>query len=471
MKNHSIRILEIFNEINRIPRCSKNEDGVRTMLERWASNNNFSYKSDAGGNIVILVPASKGFESAKTIVLQGHMDMVCEKNDDCIHDFSKDPIKSIQKGEWLAAEGTSLGADNGIAIAIAMYLSTSEIEHPSMELLFTYEEEIGLIGANNLEDGFLSGDYLINLDSEDEGTITIGCAGGNETEMSITPTYEKVSGSICTIVIDGAVGGHSGVDINKNRANTNLILASLLMKVREKTNLQIVDIKGGTAFNAIPRSAKATVICNFNDLKELSRELENSIKNQYKKEPDIKVSISKMSGAINAISLTDTDKIIELINSLPNGVNSTFKDFPDITESSSNVATVGIEDEIVKIVTSQRSSSVEKLRQLNIKIDELSLKAGAKSVTSNEYAAWEPNMNSELLKECKKGYFDLFKKKPQVQVMHAGLECGIIGKKFPKLDMISIGPTINSPHSPDERLNIPSIERIVSFLEHLFTLL
>ncbi len=465
------KILNLFNEINKIPRCSKHEEKISNWLVDWAAKNGFSTKRDEYMNVVIEVPATKGFEDKPIVVLQGHMDMVCEKTPDSDHDFSKDPIESYVDGEWLKAKKTTLGADDGIALAIALIIA-KEMEHPKLELLFTVDEETGLTGANNLSSNMLKGKILINIDSEDEGVFTIGCAGGRDTKIGLhlKTEKEKVDNAI-KINVSGLQGGHSGIDINTPKANANILLARILNEILKKTNLKIVDIHGGSAHNAIPRNAYAVVLSNdFETCKETVENFEKVFKNEHGKfEPTLKCSIEKIETEFNSVvSEESSKKIVDLMMAMPHGVLSYSKDIKGLVETSNNFATVDIKEGKLEILSSQRSSIRSKVNYITEKIQAVGKLSGAEVHSGEGYPSWEPNFDSELLKKSKETYEKVFNVQPKVEVIHAGLECGIIGSKYDGMEMISIGPTVKYPHSPKEKLFIPSIDRLWKFLQNLF---
>ena len=470
-------ILDCFEQINQIPRCSKNERKIAAWLTTWAKDKGFDTKSDACGNLVITVPASKGYESAPTIVLQGHMDMVCEKLPDIQHDFKTDPIKNIIKGDWLQADGTSLGADNGLAVALTLVLVTDDsVNHPKLELLFTVDEETGLIGANQLDDQMLSGRILINIDSEDEGIFTIGCAGGVNTtiEVSINQIPVEAQASLIKISVAGLRGGHSGIDINKGRANANKIMSRILSKALEKLALRLISFNGGSTHNAIARDAEAVVALNPDQLsafKQIIADLEIKLRAEFssvEKELTIRVTTSlesddQMTGADDA----DTRKIVNLLMALPHGVERMSMEAQGLVDTSSNLATVSFSKKGLHVLTSQRSVFTSRMEEIFQQVAAVAHLAGASVKTDSAYPAWQPKRDSVLLKRCQETYQALFKSRPTVEIIHAGLECAVIGDKYPHMDMISIGPTMESPHSPDERLYIPSITKLWDFLVSL----
>ena len=474
MNEKTANILKIFEILNLIPRCSKNEQAISNWLCQWAEDNNFSYKKDKINNIVIDIPGTPGYENSPILILQGHMDMVCEKNHGTVHDFTKDPIVSTNEDGWLKAKGTTLGADNGIAIAIALNLALdSSIEHPPLELLFTVDEETGLTGANNLGSEFLKGRILINIDSEDEGVFTIGCAGGRDTHIHLPLSYEKLPSEFISrrIKISNLAGGHSGIDINKQKANANLLLGRFLLAVSQK--IKLISMNGGTAHNALAREAYAEIAYNISDetmIQEKITEFQKIFKSNYATaDPNIKIDLEdnvKLPKSFIKDELKN--KIILLLHVVPHGVQSMNTTIEGLVESSSNLARISSDNSEFSILSSQRSSSMSLLDNITDKIESAGRLANAKVYSGNGYPSWDPNFDSPLLSRCKNAYKTTFQKDAVVEIIHAGLECGIIGSKYDGMDMISIGPTIKYPHSPDEKLKIDSLDKIQIFLEALF---
>lgn len=477
--DHKTRmILDYFEQINQIPRCSKNEQKIAAWLTTWAENRGFETKSDASGNLVIAVPASKGYESAPTIVLQGHMDMVCEKRPETQHNFKTDSIKNIISGDWLHADGTSLGADNGLAIALTMVLVSDDgVNHPPLELLFTVDEETGLIGANQLDDQMLSGRILINIDSEDEGVFTIGCAGGINTamELAIDQIPVKEQDSLIKISVAGLRGGHSGIDINKGRANANKIMSRILSKALEKMALRLISFNGGSTHNAIARDAEAMVALDPGQLsafKQIIFDLEKKVGAEFSSiEADLTIKITVISDPddqpddqIESADDADTRKIVDLLMALPHGVDRMSMEATGLVDTSSNLAAVSFSKKGLHVLTSQRSVFTSRVEEIFQQTAAAARLAGASVKTDGAYPAWQPKRDSALLRRCKETYQTLFKSRPIVEIIHAGLECAVIGDKYPDMDMISIGPTMKNPHSPDERLYIPSIAKLWDFL-------
>jgi len=466
-------IVACFEKINEFPRCSGDEAAIAAWLGDWAEEHGFAHRSDAAGNLVIDVPASPGYEAAPGVIFQAHMDMVCEKTPDSKHDFSKDPIHLVTRGDWLTAENTSIGADNGAAIALGMVLvEDPTVEHPPLELLFTVDEESGLIGAKKLPENFIQGRILLNVDSEDEGVFTVGCAGGIDTLMTrkfelagVPEGYVRVD-----ISTGGMRGGHSGIDIGKHRANANKVLARLLATAGRCSDIRLVALRGGTKHNAIPREAGATIALPGDDVAEVEKrvsELASAIAVEYKAtEKNFTVKFEKVSGTADdpVLAGDDTGAVIAALLAMPNGVLETVPGDIGRVETSCNTAVLGFEDSQVSILVSQRSCVMSRLRALNAQGAAVAAMFGADAKTTNQYPAWPVKENAPLLNRCRQVYKACFDKEPVVEVIHAGLECAVIGSKYPGMDMISFGPTMKNPHSPDESLNIPSMGKLWDFV-------
>ncbi|CAB5122124.1 Cytosol nonspecific dipeptidase (EC [Olavius algarvensis associated proteobacterium Delta 3] len=465
-------IIEIFELINQIPRCSKQEEKISEWLHQWARAEDFHVTMDQTGNMLITVPATPGCEESPVVVIQGHMDMVCEKRPDSAHDFNKDPIRVVRDGEWLRADGTTLGADNGIALAMAMALVTdSELKRPPIELLFTVDEETGLTGAMGMDANLVSGRVLINIDSEDEGEFTIGCAGGTETRISLPLGPRIAPGGTDTwkLVAGGMRGGHSGIDIHKHRANAIKLTARTLEFIYRNTSIWLVSLAGGKSQNAIPREATAKFAADSGkNLEPLVSDFEKALQKEYElSDSSLFVTLEpvpKDVSPVQAFSEMDTRKVLAFLLSLPDGVDDMSAEIEDLVETSSNLAKVELKKDALEVISSQRSSVMSKLDEITVKVESVAVLAGTETRNANEYPSWAPDLSSPLLHRCRSVYQELFKKKPKVKALHAGLECGVIGAKCNGMDMISIGPTIRNPHSPDESLNVPSVGKVWEFL-------
>ena len=473
MESKVREIIDWFARLNEIPRCSGNEAAVAAWLCEWAANNGYVHRSDAVGNLIIDVPASEGYEAAPGVIFQAHMDMVCEKTSDSTHDFSKDPIRMVTRGDWLTAESTSLGADNGAAIAIGMVLVTDPtVKHPPLELLFTVDEESGLVGAKKLPDDFINGRILLNVDSEDEGIFTVGCAGGIDTVMDRDFDLEKVPPEyvLFTISAGGMRGGHSGIDIGKHRANANKVLARLLDAARKQTGLRLASLEGGTKHNAIPREARATVAlpaADAADVEKILLALTAEIRAEYQAtEPNLTIACGQQAagGQEQIMTPADTRTVIACLMAMPTGVIETVAGECERVETSCNLAILGLEGQQFSLLVSQRSSVMSRLAAINAQVENVASLAGLAIHTTNKYPAWPVKEGDPLLGRCRQVYQKCFDKEPVVEVIHAGLECAVIGSKYPGMEMISFGPTMKNPHSPDEKLNIPSMGKLWDFL-------
>lgn len=470
MQQQTEKILSIFKQINDIPRESKHEKLISAWLVKWAQERNLDVHTDQAMNVFITLPATPGYENKPTVVLQGHMDMVCEKTPDSKHDFRKDPIKMIYDGDWLTADRTTLGADNGIALAYALAVAADKtIEHPELELLFTVDEETGLTGVNELAPNSLKGKILLNLDSEDEGIFTIGCCGGQDTKTWFPLEFSdlKPDTSAVKIMVGGCRGGHSGGDITAHRANANKLLVRTLWEVCENLDAQLVSVTGGTAHNAIPRDSEAIIAINNNKKDQLAKivtAMEADFKNEYTgTEPGLFLKTLEAS-ADKAIEAKLARKICQFMLAFPTGMEERTPDVNDLAETSNNFAVIRTEDNTLRFLSSQRSQIMSSRNMMTQKIEMLAELAGAEYKSGNGYSSWQPNFESALLKKCKDVYETLYGETPQVNVIHGGLECGVIGAKHEGMDMISFGPTIENPHSPDERMYIPTVEKVWDFL-------
>lgn len=462
-----------FYEITQIPRQSKKEEKIRAYLLDFARKNNLEAKQDRAGNVLIAKPAVPGKEHVPTVILQAHMDMVCEKNNDVVHDFDNDPIETIIDGDWVRAKGTTLGADNGMGIAAALaVLASNDIAHGKIEALFTVDEETGLTGANLLEENFLTGNILLNLDTEEEGEIYIGCAGGKNTRAYFTYKPQEVPEGYFwfKVQVKGLRGGHSGSDIDKGLANANKILTRFLyFFLDEKYKMVLAEIGGGNLHNAIPREAYAVVGVK-DEYKENVRVKLNTflaeIQEEYQAvEPNLNMLLESVEPPLKVIDSNTAEKLILALYACPHGVMRMSHDIPGLVETSTNLASVKmLDNHVIEVGTSQRSS-VESSKEdvVNIVTSVFRL-AGAEVKYSDGYPGWKPNPDSNILKQAIEVYKNLFNQEPEVKAIHAGLECGLFLEKYPHLDMISIGPTMTDVHSPNEKVHIPSVAKWWTFL-------
>lgn len=471
-------VWKYFEELTKIPRPSKKEQKVAAYLIDFAKKHGLEYKQDEVGNVLITRKASKGFENRKTVCLQSHMDMVCEKNKDKKFDFDKDPIQTYVDGEWLTADGTTLGADDGIGMAASLaVLASDKLKYGNIECLFTVDEETGLTGAFGLKPGFLKSEILLNLDSEDDGQIFIGCAGGRDTTAKLSFTKELVPDYTVPykIVVTGLKGGHSGDDINKGLGNANKILNRVLYIAHQTYGVRLHDFNGGNLRNAIAREAEATLLINQAVKDKFIRTVEEFNKTVKKElnttEPDLIVKTFEVEQPYFVIDQDAQKKLINLLYACPHGVIEMSRDIPNFVETSTNLAAVKTKDDYFLFTTSQRSSVESALDDVVNMVAATFRLADAETEHTDGYPGWTPNPKSEILDVSVKSYQKLFNTEPKVLAVHAGLECGLIGEKYPGMDMISFGPELKGVHSPDEKIHIKSVEKFwqwtVDILENI----
>jgi dipeptidase D len=460
------RVWSYFEEICQIPRLSKNEGRIREYLLNFAHKNNLQAREDSVGNILIIREAAPGKEKVKTVVLQSHLDMVGEKNASHPHNWDTDPIIPVLDGKWVTANGTTLGADDGIGIAAQMAILTDpNLQCGKIECLFTVDEETGMTGAINLKPDFLTGRILLNLDSEDEGILFIGCAGGIDTQALLPYTPVKIDEGhrAMNISVTGLHGGHSGDEIHKGYGNSIKIISRLLRDLEKKYGILISNLNGGNLRNAIPREAFATI--TFNPDKEEKILSDTTAFNELVREefgplePDLKVAATPADVPAAVIDPQTQHRLLSALSIVPHGVLEWSKEIPDLVETSSNLATIRLSDDnMIHVVTTQRSSSEEAKQYAMTKAEASFDLAGAKVTHSDGYPGWKPNMNSAILRLMIESYRKLFGKVPQVKAIHAGLECGLILEKYKGIDMISFGPTIKGAHTPEERIEIETVQ-------------
>ena len=460
-----------FDEIRKIPRCSKHEEKIREYIVNFAKSNNLKYKVDEPGNVVISKPASSGMEKKPIVILQGHMDMVCEKNNDVDFDFTKDQIQLKLNGDILTADGTTLGADDGAGLAISLaILEDTSLKHGPIEALFTVDEETGLTGAFAMKSDMLTGKIMLNIDSEDFGVITVGCAGGGDTKISLPIKMQSVKSNFesMKIVASGLRGGHSGVDIHEQRGNAVKLLARILWKTNNDFDFYVADIKGGDKHNAIPREAYAITTIDKSEkddfIKAVKKEEKDILEEIKPIDPKFKVEIEGAEKVNNVLTKDSQKKLLNLLHGLPHGVEKMSYDIPGLVETSTNLASVSIKDNIAFIHMSSRSSIKSALQDLRDRIHAIAELSGADVEEDDPYPGWKPNMDSKLLALSKKVFKDMYGKEPKIEAIHAGLETGIIGEKFPGMDMISIGPTIKYPHSPEEQIQVSTVDKTYKFI-------
>ncbi|MBN2213549.1 MAG: aminoacyl-histidine dipeptidase [Bacteroidales bacterium] len=460
-------IWNYFSDICKIPRRSSKEEKIVEYLLEFGKKHNLETIADEAGNVLIRKPASRGYENRKSICLQSHVDMVAEKNSSSDHNFDTDPIQPFVDGEWVKAKETTLGADNGIGIASQLViLADTGMEHGPVECLFTTEEELGLKGAYNLKPGYIHSKILVNLDSEDEGELFIGCAGGIDTTATISYKTRRVPADSVAFRIDisGLKGGHSGDDINKNRGNSIKILNRFLWSVSERMPIRIACFDGGNQRNAIPREAYAIITVRQSHSQKLRDEFDQfcfAIKNELSEsEPGLKTELKPADLPQVVLTKKYQLRMLNLLYACPHGVISMSKSIRDLVETSTNLASVKFTgSDTYTVSTSQRSSVESEKENIANTVSSIFELARAEVRQSDGYPGWEPNTGSEILKITVESYKKLFGKEPVVRAIHAGLECGLFLEKYPDLDMISFGPTIRGAHSPDERVEINSVKK------------
>lgn len=467
------RVWGYFYDLTQIPRPTGQMEAVTRYVLDFGKSLGLETLQDEVGNVLIRKPATPGMEDRKTVVLQSHLDMVPQKNSSVKHDFSKDPIDAYIDGEWVTARDTTLGADNGIGAALAMaVMSDNTLKHGPVEALFTVDEEVGMDGAFGLKPGFLKAEILINCDSEEEGELFVGCAGGADLNISFQykdDTFIPEGDVAVKFSLTGLKGGHSGVDIHLGRANANKLMFRFLKEAVRDYGVRLSSIDGGSLRNAIPREAFAVVTLPEDEtetLWELVSDYQDLYRAEYAGiENNISFTVEKVDLPSTLIPEEIQDDLINAIEGCQNGVISMLHDFPGTVESSTNLAVVKSTEGMIDIKILVRSSSESRKASVCSSLESVFALAGAKVEEAGGYNGWNPDINSHILKVMEKTYQELFNKKPSVKVMHAGLECGIIQGAYPTMDMISIGPDLEFPHSPDERVKIPTVEKVWEFIK------
>ena len=466
-------VFDIFAEICKVPRPSKHEEHISKWLQDFAAAHRIECFADEAMNVIMRVPATPGYENHEGVILQAHMDMVCEKDGDVQHDFTTDPIETYVDGEWLKAKGTTLGADDGIGISMALAAITDpNLAHPAIECLFTVDEETGLTGAEKLQDGVLHHKRLINLDSEDDGQIFIGCAGGIDTLAKMhyepQPMDNAQSPLAIRLSVSGLMGGHSGDDINKGRANANQLIVWFLARIWPQTDIRLSAINGGNLRNAIAREAQAVITVPMNFKEDIRVEWNRYVAQMEgvfgEVEKDMRLDLETCDMPATYIPSDKAYRLIMALCECPHGMIAMSKDMPGLVETSTNLASIKMKDGYIEVNTSQRSSIESSKHHLKWAVEQ-ALSLACDEVTHGDgYPGWAPNPHSPLLEVVRKTYTDLYKTEPKVLAIHAGLECGLFLEKYPYLDMVSIGPQMYGVHSPQERLSIPSTERCYKWL-------
>ena len=464
-----VAVWQHFDTILTIPRASKDEERMRAHVLAVADRHGLSHEVDASGNVVVRKPASPGYDTAAVTILQSHLDMVQEKNADVAFDFATDAIVPEMAGEYLTASGTTLGSDNGIGVATMLALmGDTGFDHGPLELLFTIDEETGLTGAAQLDAGLLRGRQLINLDSEEDGIVYVGCAGGGDTQLTVPLGTEPLAGVPLVVALTGLKGGHSGCDIHLQRGNAIQLLGRALWTSFPAAGFRLASFAGGSAHNAIPREAFATVVVPAEDRGALVSAVGQEgtvIRTEYgPAAPGLEFSVDAATAPKAVWDQSTTERVLRLINALPHGVGAMSYDIPDLVETSVNLATVVEDEGTLRVGLSSRSSIDSALDAMRQRVRAIGLLAGADVEEDAAYPGWKPDLESRLLEVVKAVHRRELASEPEVKAIHAGLECGILGKKVPGIDMISFGPQIEFPHSPDERVHIASVARFYTLV-------
>ena len=460
-------VFNYFEQLCAIPHGSGNTKAISDYICRFALENNIRYEQDALNNVLLFGDAAPGYEDHEPVILQGHMDMVCDKDENCPLDMEKDGLDITHDGEYVFAKGTTLGGDNGIAVAMAMaLLADKTIPHPALEVIITVDEETGMDGAVGIDLSSLQGRRMINLDSEDEGVFTVSCAGGARATILLPVSRRAVYGPCVKLTVEGLQGGHSGVEIHKNRANANKVMGELLSRVQELMPLCMTKFEGGAKDNAIPHTAQVTLVAmgsHIERINDITAQLQAEIREQYD-EPNAIIrgdDVDALGG--NALSTEDTAKVIGLLQSVPNGVQSFSQDIEGLVQTSLNLGVVRLEDSL-KLTFSVRSSVEQEKRALLNQLQDRAGFFGAEYSEKGEYPAWEYRKESPLREQMVKTYSKMYGNAPEVVAIHAGLECGLLAKKLPGLDCVSIGPNMQDIHTSREKLEIASTKRLWEYL-------
>lgn len=467
------RVFYYFEKLTQIPRCSYKEKEVSDYLKSVGEELGYETIQDELNNIIIRKPATPGYENSEGVIIQGHMDMVCEKEDDIKHDFEKDPLEIMIEGDFIYANKTTLGADNGIAVAMSLaILEDKTLEHPMLEILVTTSEETEMDGALGLSKDILKGTRLLNVDSEEEGELVSGSAGGELIEAGIGIEYEEISGyTEVTIEVKGLMGGHSGMEIDKERGNSNKIINDILKKLKEGLDIKLISISGGTKDNAIPRQSIVSIGVKSDEIPKFDEKIERiktQIIDKYKvQEPETEIIIEKKDQASKVLTDKVFNVLVELLENIPTGVNTTLPQDKKIVESSSNLAIVKMDDKEIKIQVSTRSSVSSILIEMREKISEMIAKNNGKVSITGHYPEWQFNPESSLRDKALGTYKKMFNEEMKSTVIHAGLECGAFAEKYPKMDIISFGPNMYDVHTPKERLSISSTKKTYEYLVEL----
>lgn len=463
-----------FHGLTRVPRPSKKEEKVLDYLKKLVTQLGYSFEQDATGNLLVRKPATKGHENAPSVLLQGHVDMVCEKNKETKHDFDNDPIDAYIDGEWVRARGTTLGSDNGIGVAAALaVLESKDLVHGPLEFLFTVDEETGLTGAKGLKPGFLKSGIMLNLDSEEDGALYVGCSGGIDTEghLSLKRENAPAGSAAIELMISGLKGGHSGLDIHTGRGNAIKFLTRILFELGKKHDIRLSSISGGSKRNAIPREAECVITVPAGEADAVlasAAEFQTLFLGEIGNvEAGLSVTARRAEAVGTVLAKQQLARLVDVLYALPHGVMKMSADIPELVETSTNVATVGENGGAIVIGTSQRSSVESEKLDIMHQVSAVFRLAGLEVVQGDGYPGWKPNLKSYALMQTKRSYKELYGAEPEIKAIHAGLECGLIGEVYPGMDMVSFGPTIQGAHSPDEKIHIPTVEKFWNLLARL----
>ena len=461
-------VWEMFQNISSVPRESGHEEMIRAWVMNFAREKGLEAETDRVGNVVLRKGASPGYEDRPVVILQGHLDMVCEKNRGTDHDFSKDPIRLVRDGDWISADGTTLGADNGIAVAMALVIMTDDsIEHGPLEALFTIDEETGLVGAVGLEASLLKGKTMLNLDSEEEDTLYIGCAGGVNTEGELPVKREPAPEGYEArqLTVKGLKGGHSGAEIHRGLGNALLMAARILKIIGAETDTRLSELEGGGKHNAIPRECFAGLMINPSEMDrvlEIVEENRKGFSEDYADiEPDLCIELEKQETTpVSVVDPVSFHRLVDMVYSIPSGIVEMSRVMEDLVETSTNLAAVELREDHLYVLTSQRASSNFLRDDIRDRIMSCFTSSGGTSSWNNIYPGWKPDPDSPILKIAKEAHKRIMGKEPKIKAIHAGLECGVIGDKIPGIDMISLGSDIRMAHTPEEKMSISSLERV-----------
>jgi len=460
-----------FDRLAAIPRASTKEAAARHYVRGLAAELGLECVQDNAGNLVIRKPARPGREGAPRALLQGHLDMVCEKNEGTVHDFDVDPIKVVRDGDWLKADGTTLGSDNGVGVSAALaVMESNDIAHGPLEFVFTIDEESGLTGASAFPGGLLKSKYFLNLDNEEKGTLCIGCSGGVKTTARRKVEFRPASaGSACRVKVSGLKGGHSGVDIHQGRGNALRIMGGVLQVLLDRLPIEIAEVNGGSAQNAIPREAAALVVLPDTSRESKLKSLVATAEAGYKADlggfdSGLQITVEKAERPGKVLEASNAKQTVALLASLPHGVLAMSPDVDGLVQTSTNLATVSTRGDVVEIVTSQRSAIESSMLSAARMVATVCGLAGFEVEHGGKYPGWKPEPNSDIVRKLQEVHKKLFGEPAKLIAMHAGLECGVIGEKYPGMQMVSFGPTIVDPHSPNERVQISSVESFWNYL-------